>query len=181
LLLPTSSKPCSCFSSSPLKQSSEAAAAVSKDASSLPDLKGRKSGCNLLVVVEEEEEEEEEAEDNSSTVPGAAAKEETDLQSSNSRLRLQHGAASKQQEEVEEEEEEEQLTICLSTRIPQHRTKLACISLSNPHKLPETTVLIDMLEEEEEGCCRCRCCCLDSSLAHPEALICLSAQKLKQP
>jgi hypothetical protein len=169
--LPTSSKPCSCFSSSPLKQSSEAAAAVSKDASSFPDLKGRKSGCNLLVVEEEEEE------DNSSTVPVAAAKEETDLQSSNSRLRLQQGAASKQQEE--EEEEEEQLTICLSTRIPQHRTKLACISLSNPHKLPETTVLIDMLEEEEEeeGCC----CCLGSSLAHPAALNCLSAQKLKKP
>jgi hypothetical protein len=169
LLLPTSSKPCSCFSSSPLKQSSEATAAVSKDASGFPDLKGRKSGCNLLV-----EEEEEEEDDNSSTVPVAAAKEETDLQSSNSRLRLQQGAASKQQEE-----EKEQLTICLSTRIPQHRTKLACISLSNPHKLPETTVLIDMLEEEEEGCCCC--CCLDSSRAHPAALICLSAQKLKKP
>jgi len=169
-LLLTSSKPRSCFSSPPLKQSSEAAAAVSKDASSFPDLKGRKSGCNLLV--------EEEEEDNSSTFPVAAAKEETDLQSSNSRLRLQQGAASKQQEE---EEEEEQLTICLSTRIPQHRTRLACISLSNPHKLPETTILIDMLEEEEEeeeGCC---CCCLDSSLAHPAALICLSAQKLKKP
>jgi hypothetical protein len=35
-----------------------------------------------------------------------------------------------------------------------------------------------MLEEEKEGCCYC-CCRLDSSLAHPAALISLSAQKLK--
>jgi hypothetical protein len=45
LLLPTSSKPYYCFSSSPLKQSPEAAAAaaISKDASIFPDLKGGRS------------------------------------------------------------------------------------------------------------------------------------------
>jgi hypothetical protein len=73
LLLPTSSKPYYCFSSAPLKQSSEAAAAaaISKDASIFPDLKRKKKYCNLLV--------EEEEKDNSSTVPIAVAKKETNL------------------------------------------------------------------------------------------------------
>ncbi len=70
LLLPTSSKPHYCFSSSPLKQSSEAAASISKDASIFPDLKRKKKWCNLLV---------EEEKDNSSIVPIAAAKKETNL------------------------------------------------------------------------------------------------------
>jgi hypothetical protein len=48
--------------------------------------------------------------------------------------------------------------------------------LSNPHKLPKTTILINMLKEEEEG----YYCCLNSSFVHP-ATLCFSVQKLKKP
>jgi PIN domain nuclease of toxin-antitoxin system len=160
--LPTSYKPFSCFSFSPLKQSYEVKIIISKDASIFLDLKGRRSGYNLLL---------EEEKKNSSIISITSAKEKIDLQSNNNHLQLQQGIASN----LQEEEKEEQLIICLSTQIPHHHTKLTCIFLSNPHKLPKTTILINM-HKEEEG----YCCCLNSSFVHPVTL-CLFVQKLKKP
>jgi hypothetical protein len=77
--LPTSSKPFSCFSFSPLKQSYEVTIIISKDASIFLDLKGRRNGYNLLL----------EEKKNNSTISITSAKEEIDLQSNNNHLQLQ--------------------------------------------------------------------------------------------